>query len=415
MKINASIASSFGNIIEWYDFILFGYLAAKIAGVFFPSSNHMLSLMGAFAGFAVGFITRPLGALFFSHIGDKYGKAKVLRFLIVAMNIPTLLIGIMPGFAQIGMLAPVLIIMCRLIQGFFVGPQYSGSIVYTLEQASANTRGVKVALNFAGISVGIIVGAFISYLSLRIFKGYEWAWRVPFLLTGILLVLSLLIRNQLVEAPQSEPSVSTIAPLKHVLANHKRQLMIAVCIITFFMVSSYLVSVFNATFLHKFVGIPLSTSILVTTVSEGFRLFVAVGFGFLYDRFGLKRAISLLWVIAAASVPYAYHILLQGHLFWIYVMQFYLMIFVSAISVYSSIAVCQLFPSSVRYTGFAISNSLTAMVMGGTVPFYATTLIYWFGTPIAASYLFIFATILSLVGWVLFYRVKHYAIARNES
>lgn len=209
-KIRLIFAGIIGNIIEYYDFALVGFLAGIIGQLFFPSDNHFLSLLGSLGAFAAGMIMRPLGALFFGYIGDKIDRRYALFGSLALMALPTFLIGFLPTYAQIGIVAPILLVALRMIQGFSVGGEYSSSIVYLVEEAPPGHQNLYGSFVSLGAKLGMGLGsAFYGYL-LMVYSPQEmleWVWRVPFLLSLVLALIGFALRKNLhsdYEAPKSD-------------------------------------------------------------------------------------------------------------------------------------------------------------------------------------------------------------------
>lgn len=213
-------AGVIGNIIEYYDFALIGFLAVMMGELFFPSSNPTLSLIGSFSAFAAGMIMRPIGAIFFGHIGDKIGRKYALIGSLILMALPTFLIGFLPTYAQIGILAPILLVLLRMIQGFSVGGEYASSIVYLVEEAphgNGNLYGSFVSL---GAKIGMALGAglcgfLLAYLGEDAMR--EWGWRVPFWLSLVIALTGIYLRKGLSDNyhPKAEKKIPIVEILKH--------------------------------------------------------------------------------------------------------------------------------------------------------------------------------------------------------
>jgi MHS family proline/betaine transporter-like MFS transporter len=178
------VAGMIGNVLEWYDFAAYGFLAASFAGNFFPLQSHLLSLLASYGVFAVAFITRPLGALLFGHIGDRVGRRTALIISVLAMAVPSFAIGLLPTYAGIGVFAPVVLVLLRMIQGISVGGELTVSIVYLGERSADRHRGASASLSFVGAVVGTLIGSLLIAVlddTLRAEAMRAWGWRIPFL------------------------------------------------------------------------------------------------------------------------------------------------------------------------------------------------------------------------------------------
>jgi MHS family proline/betaine transporter-like MFS transporter len=193
----AQLAGAVGNILEWYDFAAYGFLAAIFAGNFFPLDNHLLSLLASYGVFAAAFLTRPLGAVLFGYIGDRLGRRRALLISVLAMAIPSFIIGLLPTYDSSGVLASILLLLLRLVQGISVGGELTVSIVYLGERSTDRTRGANASLSFVGAVVGTLVGSMlISWLDSELGADAmrAWGWRIPFLFSAVLGALGLAVR-----------------------------------------------------------------------------------------------------------------------------------------------------------------------------------------------------------------------------
>jgi MHS family proline/betaine transporter-like MFS transporter len=183
---NVAFSGMVGNILEWYDFTLYGYLAVILSQLFFPSENETVSLLASFGAFAVGFFFRPLGSVLFGYIGDKYGRKKALIISIFLMAIPTFLIGLLPTYQQIGILAPILLTFFRILQGLSTGGEYTTSVTFVVEHAPKDRRGFFGSINLLGAVIGIMFGSLMGAFLTSTFDKetlLDWGWRVGFLYT----------------------------------------------------------------------------------------------------------------------------------------------------------------------------------------------------------------------------------------
>jgi len=216
-------AGVIGNTLEWYDFAIYGYFAAQIGRHFFPHEDAVAQLLSAFGVFAVGYLVRPIGGVIVGHIGDTLGRRAALTFSVVAMAIPTFLIGLLPGYQTIGVLAPVGLTLLRVVQGLSVGGEYAGSMVFLIEHAAEGRRGLMGALAGSGSAVGMLLGsavgaAFAASMSTAALDA--WGWRIPFLLGLVVGVAGYILRRYVLETGVMEKR--TRAPIVETLRSHWR-------------------------------------------------------------------------------------------------------------------------------------------------------------------------------------------------
>ena len=194
-KGKAIAAGMIGNVLEWYDFAIYGYFAASIGRHFFPREDPVAQLLAAFGVFALGYLVRPIGGALIGHIGDCYGRRNALTVSIAAMAIPTFLMGLLPGYETLGLLAPIALILLRMIQGLSVGGEYTSSMVFMVEQAPVGRRGLMGALTGCGTTLGILAGSGVGAVTAAAMSTEAldaWGWRIPFLL-GILVGIARLL------------------------------------------------------------------------------------------------------------------------------------------------------------------------------------------------------------------------------
>src|SRR5262245_23976447 len=195
-------AGMVGNVLEWYDFAIYGYFASAIGRQFFPHEDAVAQLLSAFGVFALGYLMRPVGGALIGHIGDQYGRRAALTFSVAAMAIPTFLMGLLPGYATLGLLAPVALTLLRMVQGVSVGGEYTGSMVFVVERASEGHRGLMGALNACGATGGILLGSavgagFAASMSTEALE--SWGWRIPFLLGLVVGIAGYFLRRHVIE------------------------------------------------------------------------------------------------------------------------------------------------------------------------------------------------------------------------
>jgi len=220
-----------GNVLEWYDFALYGYLATIFAGQFFPSEDPLTSLIGAYAVFAIGFLARPLGGVIYGHIGDRFGRRRLLTLSVVLMGVPTFLLGLLPTYASVGILAPILLVALRFIQGISTGGEFVGSIVFLVEHAPQKRRAFFGSLANLGALIGGLLGAGVAWLMTALLPSaelYDWGWRLPFLSGIIVAGAGLWIRLGVDESPlfremQNKGDIEEW-PIRTALREHRKEI-----------------------------------------------------------------------------------------------------------------------------------------------------------------------------------------------
>src|SRR5262245_63700625 len=253
-----------GNVMEWYDFSVYGYFARTIGNLYFPSDDPRTSTLAAFAVFAVGFLMRPLGAVLFGHIGDRVGRGPALLWSVVAMAVPTFIIGLLPTYAEIGIAASLLMLVCRIMQGLAVGGEYTSSAVFLAETADPDKRGAATAWAPFGAIAGILLGSAVGALVLNAMPLEDvvaWGWRVPFLLGVVVGGVGFILRRRM---PFDQPASKAGFPLWRALREQPVQMLQVVCISLVNAVSFYLIFVYIITWLKLAADVSARTAFLIT-------------------------------------------------------------------------------------------------------------------------------------------------------
>jgi MFS family permease len=387
-------ASSVGTIIEWYDFYLYAVLAAFLAPLFFPNDNPTASLLAAFATFGAGFAVRPLGAVVFGHIGDLVGRKYAFLITVSIMGLGTAVIGLLPGYAQIGVLAPTILVLLRLAQGLALGGEYGGAAIYVAEHSPDNRRGYLTSWIQTTATVGLVLALFVILLC-RVNMGAEtfaaWGWRLPFLLSFFLVAVALYIRVRLQETPLfsrlKAAGRSSASPIKDSLGSGRNWGLIALALFgaTAGQAVVWYQAQFQArTYLESTLKVDFVTGdlIMIVALLLGTPFFLV--FGALSDRIGRKPIIMAGCLLAAITYYPIY--LLMGQVTGSPILEG-LLIFVQMIyvtMVYGPIAafLVEFFPAKIRYTSLSIPYHLANGEFGGWLPFIALAIAAATGNPL---------------------------------
>jgi MHS family proline/betaine transporter-like MFS transporter len=386
------ISGMLGNGLEWYDYALYGYMAPILGRLFFPAQDEATQLLATFGVFAVGFVFRPLGAVLFGYIGDTYGRRLAMVIAILMMAIPTGCIGLLPTYAQIGIVAPVLLTLIRIFQGMSLGGEFSGSIAYIVEHAPPHMRAVAGSASIISLILGFLMGSFVSlgFSSLMPVASFEsWGWRIPFLLGIAIGLIGFYIRRHCEESPDYEAAktAGTLAekPLREVFRHHKGRMLRAFAMYLTVTMPFYLASIYFITFTEKNLGRSYQEALTLNTVVMLTMLATCWWGSVLADRHGLRKvlfttAASLLVVVTPCfwlmQQPSLWLIAL-GQIGFAFVLGFYLGP-IPALLV-------DIFPTPVRYTGMAIAYNAAAAAFGGTAPMVCVWLLQQTGTPYAIA------------------------------
>ncbi|GAB6072161.1 MHS family MFS transporter [Venenivibrio stagnispumantis] len=398
------IAGAVGNILEWYDFALYGYLAPIIAKLFFPSHDPTISLLQTFGVFAVGFFARPVGSLIFGHIGDKYGRKKALALSVILMAISTTLIGLLPTYSQIGILATILLTMLRVLQGLSVGGEYTTSVAFLIEHSASGKRGFYGSFALFGAVLGIMLGSatgavitsFMSEESL-----YSIGWRLAFFVGIPLGILGYFIRRKIEETPNfkeiEEAEEIAKFPILEILKTDYIDFFKSFGLSILQAVAFHLLFVYLTTFYNKVLNIPMSQSLIINTISMIILVIFIPVFAYLSDIFGRKKVLMLsIVLIILLSYP-LFKLILTGNIFYVLIAQSLFAVITSGFMGTLPTALVELFPTKIRNTAYSVSYNLALAIFGGTTPLVATYIIKVSSNPIAISFYLIAIAIMAFV------------------
>lgn len=395
-----------GNVLEWYDFAVYGFFAPILAAQFFPSDNRMVSLLATFGTFAVGFLMRPVGAALFGHIGDRYGRARALMASIALMAIPTALMGLLPTFASIGVAASIAMILLRMCQGLAVGGEFTASIVFLAEHAPPRRRGFISSWAVFGATAGTMLGAaagaaLSNALSPEALAA--WGWRIAFISGLAVAVVGLILRRNLFDEPAARSGPS---PLKTAFRHHGGAVLRVVGLNMAPAATYYILFVYAATWLAEQVGVARNIALDLTTASILTFLVVAPFAALAGDRFGRKRLL-ITGMTACLVLAYPLTGLMQsGEPLPVALGQ---MGFAALLAVYMAsvpAAMCEMFPHAVRVSAVSVGYSLAYAIFGGTAPAIAIWLIGLSGNDLAFVWYLMGVTAISL-GFAVTTRDRH--------
>ncbi|WP_029520797.1 MFS transporter [Persephonella sp. IF05-L8] len=402
-------AGMIGNVLEWYDFVVYGFLAVIIGELFFPSSDPMVSLLKSFGVFAVGFVMRPVGAILFGHIGDKYGRKKALTISIIMMAVSTTAIGLLPTYAQIGILAPTLLVILKLLQGLSVGGEYTTSVSFIVEHAPQDKRGLFGSVGILGAVVGILLGSASGAVITKILPEddlYTWGWRVLFF-TGILLgLVGYYVRKNIDETPKfmelEYEELIDKNPVLDVFKKAYKEFIKTFSLSTFQAVGFYTIFVYIANHLAVFVKFPKSTALTINTISMIILAVLIPFFGWLSDKIGRKPIILTSTGLTIILAYPLFKFISSGSVENALIGQILFAIVVAGFMSILPTTLVEIFPTQIRNSGYSIGYNLPFAIFGGTAPLIATYLIKVTGNINSPAFYLIFAaTIAFLAGITL--------------
>ncbi|RYE06577.1 MAG: MFS transporter [Rickettsiaceae bacterium] len=395
------ISGMIGNALEWYDYALYAQFSSIIAQHFFPSSEY--KDIWANAVFAVGFIARPVGGIILGNIGDKFGRRVALVLGILCMAVPTAGIGLLPSYQTIGILAPIMLVIIRLIQGFSLGGEFSGCIAYIVEHASMTKRGIAGSTSFISMCLGMLMG-------LGTAKGFtyymphedliSWGWRLPFIFGLFIGAIGLYIRKHLSESPlykaAKESGGLSRTPLKETITKYWLQLIIAIGVYVTVTAPFYTATVFIEGFMYS-IGYTKNQSSSVGAIILVIMMIVFPISAIISDkigrlpvlRIGTIMLIVCIYPIFIALGSMNYNIAMASQILFAAIIAFYM-------GPVPTVLV-EIFPTRVRFTGVALSYNLSAAIFGGSAPLVAMTLLKWTGDKYSIAYYLISLAVATLI------------------
>jgi MHS family proline/betaine transporter-like MFS transporter len=400
----ATGVAAFGTFIEYYDFSVYGYVAATLGLVFFPSDDPVTSLLSTLLVFGSAFIVRPLGAIFFGRLGDRRGRRFSLIASISLMGAAATLTGLLPGFAQIGVLAPVLLVALRMMQGFSTGGEIGGAASYIREWASPERRSLYVSFipSIAQLGKGLAAGlAALAAAAMPAAVLESWGWRIPFLLALPLGILCLIMRLRVEDSPefreiQSQDAV-TKTPFKEVLSHYPKALTKVTIIALVQNIGTYIGTVFVAVYFSEILGFTKGEASTIVLLAVLFAAFVIPVAGQLGGRVGSRKV--LLWSYTAyVVVTLPSFLLMNQNSFGLALLGLGIGIIPYALcqaGTYGSML--EFYPTRVRHTGVAFGHSVGAVIGGGAGPYLATWAIDATGNNFVPAYMLVGAGILGLL------------------
>jgi MHS family proline/betaine transporter-like MFS transporter len=387
--LRTAMAGLIGNVLEWFDFAVYGYFASDIGKQFFPQSSHSAQQLLAFAVFALGFIARPFGSLVLGMVGDRIGRRPLLTLSIALMGGATLGLGLLPTYATVGVAAPVLLITMRLIQGFSLGGEFTGSMVYTTEKASPLMRGIVSSSTAAGTTIGFILGSGTAWL-VYTFLGPEqvgaWGWRIPFIGSVLFCIIGWFLRRGISETAEGLKAASIRPPLIPSLVADWLPIIQTFGIVGMTNAAYYLTFTYAVERRKSMMGVGGEAFLLATILSLMVVLISKPLGGWLSDRVGRRKLMLVLTVATMALIYVALQMMLYGSPRQFTLGQILLAVPIGMALGLQGAMVVEIFPLRTRITSMSFAYSITLALAGGTAPLVSTWLIETLGQPLAPAY-----------------------------
>jgi MFS transporter, MHS family, proline/betaine transporter len=391
-------AGMIGNVLEWYDFAIYGYFATAIGRHFFPHEDAVAQLLSAFGVFALGYVMRPVGGALIGHIGDRFGRRAALTFSVAAMAIPTFLIGLLPGYGTLGLAAPIALTLLRMVQGLSVGGEYTSSMVFLVEHAPDGRRGVMGAMASCGATGGILLGSAVGAgfaASMSEATLDAWGWRIPFLLGLVVGIAGYLLRRHVLETVPTERRKR--APIIETLHDHWRIVLGFAGLSVFNAVSFYVGFVYLVSWLQTADGMAPARALEINSVSMAVLLPVMIATGFLTDRIGRKPVLLLACILGFIGAVPLFLLLNHPSALSAQLGQLGLVMIVGLFGGAQPSIMVEAAPLQVRCTAVALGYNITLGVIGGLTPLFATWLVERTGEEIAPAFLIMAAAAVTFV------------------
>ncbi|MBE1584356.1 MFS transporter [Nonomuraea angiospora] len=388
-------ATVLGTVLEWYDFAVYGALAAVIGKLFFPSGDPTTSLLIALASYAVGFVCRPIGSIVLGRFGDRAGRRNMLAITMVVVGGSSLLIGLLPTYASVGLLAPVLLVVLRMIQGLAVGAEWTGGATYLIEYARIGRRGFFGGLVQASTVVGFLSGTGVAAILIRVDQ--EWAWRVPFLIGGLVAVIGLFVRLKLDESPAYLRVQSEGQAEEEVRPGRTRKNWLLLFGIVFGITLYGYTATSWPAFLAGVTELPLADALMTNVIALAVEVPLIVLAGSLSDRVGRRPLmIGATAVFTVGTYP-MFLLATSGTVAGALAGQLLFVITFSVLCGPMAALFVEMFPTRVRSSAFSSSYNIAVALFGGTAPFVNTFLATRTGSHVAPAYYLTAGAIVSLV------------------
>lgn len=409
IRRRAILSCAIGNFVELFDFLIFGLFAAQIAANFFPGGDPVISLLSAFATYGVGFVMRPVGAIVIGAYGDRKGRKAALILTVGMMAGATALTGLIPSYASIGIWAPILLVICRLIQGFSTGGEWGGAAAFLVEYAPPGKRGLIGSMQQFSVGLALIAGTLTAAILNSVLDKeamIAWGWRIPFILGFVLAPIGLYLRSQVSETPAFSKAVvqKTVAssPLRDALTIYRLPVLAAFGISVVGTVGNYTFNIFMPSFAATQLGIPAGSAYYASAVAAVVLTVLTPVAGWLSDQVG-RKPVLLVSAIGYGLLSYPLFQYLVGTptAMGLMVTQ---CISAALLGFYAGplcAVLAELFPTKVRFTALSIGYSMAVTIFGGFAPFVATFLIRETGSPVSPALFVILAAVISTITLLL--------------
>jgi MHS family proline/betaine transporter-like MFS transporter len=404
IRRRAIVSCAIGNFFELFDFVLYGFLAVPISQAFFPAGNDSLALINTFITFGVGFLFRPLGAVVLGRYGDRQGRRAALVVTIGLMALATGATGLIPTYSQIGILAPILLLICRCGQGFSTGGEWGGAAAFLVEYAEPGKRGLTGSWQQFSTQIGATGAALSAYLLTHYLTQADflsWGWRIPFVFGLLLGPVGYYLRTKVAETPVFEATAEkkniSRAPLSDAIATHGTRIVQAFFLSIIGIVANYVMIVFMPTYAVNTLHIDADSALLSATLANLGVMLLTPFMGALSDRVGRRPMIGACGVLYLVLGYPLYLLVGNGTFQTLLIAQLIVAVIQSLYTGTIPVILSEMFPTRIRYTALSVSYGFSVAIFGGFAPFVASWLIVRTGNPLSPAYLVMAAGLASAI------------------
>jgi metabolite-proton symporter len=382
-RYKVALASMVGIAIEWYDFFLYGTAAALVFNkLFFPEFNPLVGTIVAFATFAVGFLSRPIGGIFFGHLGDRVGRKTIYYVTLLIMGIGTTVVGILPTYASVGIWAPILLVTCRIAQGFGLGGAWGGAVLMAVEHAPSNRRGLYGSLAQLGAPLGLVLGTIVfGWFARYPEKQFlAWAWRIPFLFSIVLVVLGAFVRKTVTESPifqkVKETNTAVKVPVIEAIIKHPKNVLLAMGVRFAENGIFYIYAAFVFAYAVQILKVSRAMILDAVTIAATIEVFAIPLFGYLSDKLG-RRPVYVFGAVFSGLWSFPFFWMMGQRELWTTTLAITLGLAVGHAAMYGPQAslFSEMFSTRVRYSGASLGYQLASIFAGALTPIVATSLL----------------------------------------
>ena len=406
MKRSSIFAAIIGNIIEWYDFTLYVFLAPVIAHNFFSKLSPVNALLSTFLIFAMGFFIRPLGSIILGHFGDRFGRKVTLKITILMISLPTIAIALLPTDRQWGFYASMCLVIFRLLQGLCIGGEFAGSMIYLTEMAQSHRRAFISSMANNGSNFGVLCATLMAALLSSVFSEssfYAYGWRIAFMLGGVIGLIGLWLRRDIHETPifdqlLVQSKISSI-PLLTILQQHKKAILNIFLLVVMAATGSYVLMDFMSTYLHQYFRYSLKHALQIQAVYNTLTFFLVTIAAVFSDRYGRRNLLmtaALGYIVL--SIPCFYFLKTTGS--WVWLLPLVILYCIEEST--TPVTMVEIFPPAMRYSGISIGYNLGMALLGGTAPLINTWLVARFNNPLIIAYYLATSALISLLAVIVF-------------